>query len=62
MQKPCQPDYWCKEWYYSMKQKGYTDQEIADQLYIHINTLYRWKRWLDIPKFAYCFSNAKGRN
>jgi hypothetical protein len=61
MKKIDKPDFWSLEWYLQKKSEGFNDKDLADQLFIHINTFNRWKRQLEIPKFAYSFSNAKGR-
>lgn len=56
------PKYWNETWYKEEKQQGHSDQTIADHLYISLSVFNRWKRELNLPKYAYTFSNAKGRN
>ena len=56
------PDFWCYDWYIKCKNDGMTDAEICEYLDIGFNTIHRWKKQLDIPKYAYTFTNAKGRD
>lgn len=61
--KPMQkPTFWSKEWYIKQKNDGMPDMDIAEYMDVSIMTLNRWKKQLDIPKFAYTLSNAKGRD
>jgi transposase len=60
VEKIPKPDYWCKEWYIEQKENGYSDSQLAEQLHVHINTFNRWKKELQLPRFAYTYSNGKG--
>ena len=55
------PKFWGEEWYKEMKSKRLGDEEIAEQLLISLSVFNHWKRELNLPKYAYTFSRAKGK-